>query len=69
MVTLQDMKQAVDNLSTDERQELLLYIQQQSQQDTSALSPQERVKKLRATAQRITNELTDAEWHDIENDD
>jgi len=65
MITLQDVKKAVDQLSPEERAELQAYLAERENLMRD-LSPEERIQRLDAAARAIREGFTDAEWAEIE---
>jgi len=66
MMTLQEIKRAIDQLSSDERAELRTYIDQQPISPAKTLSAEERIRRLDAAAKAIREGLSEAEWAEIE---
>ena len=68
MHTLQEIRQAVDQLSKDELADLRIYIQQREQTVYAVhlRSPEERIALLERAAQAIHKGFSDAEWTEIE---
>lgn len=65
-MTLQEMKEAIDHLSPEERAELRAYLDEQAHLAPHLLPPEERIRRLDAAAKAISEGLTDAEWDEIE---
>lgn len=64
MLTLQEIKVAVDQLSPEDRAELLAYVEQLNEQINylNGISPEERIRRLDAAAKTIRDGFTDEEW-------
>lgn len=68
MLNLQQMKEAVDQLSPDELRELRAYLDERASTtpSTHPRSPAERIHLLQAGARAIRESFTDAEWAVVE---
>ncbi len=68
MMTLEDVKNAVDRLSPEERRELREYLDQREsveQAVTEELSPEERIRRLDAAVEVIREGMTQAELDEM----
>lgn len=67
-MTLQDIMQAVDRMSDDERRQLREYIDQIKPQSNPSrdLSPEEWIKRMKEAAHEIRSGFTDEEWAEVE---
>ncbi len=67
MMTLHDVKKAVDKLSSDERRELREYLDQREsmEQPGSQLSPEERIRRLDVAARALREGLTQEQLDEI----
>ena len=67
MMTLQDVKKAIDHLSPEERRELREYLEQRESNEPSApvLSPEERIRRLDAAVETIRAGLSQADLDDM----
>lgn len=66
-MTLQEIMQAVDRMSADERRQLREYIDQTKPQPNPArdLSPEEWIKRMKEAAHEIRSDFTDDEWAEV----
>ena len=67
MVTLQDVKKAIDRLSPEERRELREYLEQRESNEPSTpiLSPEERIRRMDAAVETIRAGMSQAELDDM----
>lgn len=67
MVNLQDMKNAIDRLTPEERRELRQYLEQResTEQLTHELSPEERIRRLEEAVKALREGLTQAELDEM----
>lgn len=67
MMTLQDVKQAIDRLSPEERRELREYLEQceSTEQNVPQLTPAERARRLDAAFEQLRAGLTQAELDEM----
>jgi hypothetical protein len=68
MLNLQEMKEAVDQLSAEELHELRQYLEKREIEIRThlPLSADERIRRLDAAARAIRVGFTDAEWDEVE---
>jgi uncharacterized protein YeeX (DUF496 family) len=67
MMTLQDVKKAIDNLSPEERRELREYLERRESSEPFAqvLSPEERIRRMDAAVETIRAGMSQAELDDM----
>lgn len=65
MMTFQDIKQAVDQLSHQERADLRAYLDEVANQPAQKLTPTERAQKLDAAFEKLRTGLTDEEIEEM----
>ena len=67
MMTLQDVKKAIDHLSPEERRELREYLEQRESNEPSVpvLSPEERIRRMDAAVETIRAGMSQAELDDM----
>ncbi|MBK8022740.1 MAG: hypothetical protein IPK19_15235 [Chloroflexi bacterium] len=68
MLNLQEVKNVIDHLSTEERRELLEHLKASAttSQAEHPLSTEERIRRMDEAAEAIRASFTDAEWAEVE---